>query len=88
MHRINTVEGIDELEQLLKHMDDRQKYLDSRNGQVIDPKQDRSVIFGGPFLHEGTESITEQESAEFERDSPETFKQLRKLKQDLFDTLK
>jgi hypothetical protein len=69
-------------------MDNRQKYLDSRNGQVIDPKQDSSVVFGGPFLHEGTESMTEQASAEFERDRPEVFNQLRKLKQELFDTLK
>ena len=52
------------------------------DGQVIDLKKE--VIFTKePFLHQSTETQTEEESANFERENPELFSFLRKIKEEL-----
>lgn len=52
------------------------------DGQVINLKKE--VIFTNePFLHQSTETKTEEESAKFERENPELFSFLRKIKKEL-----
>lgn len=80
------IEGIKELANLINKLANLESYLHSLNEQELDTKN--TVLYGGDFLHENSEEATEDESAAFERKHPEIFNQIRKIKQDLFDTLK
>jgi hypothetical protein len=54
-------------------------FISSKQGARVDLKQERIFVKGGPFLHQATEGMTEEESARFERDNPELFAYLRAM---------
>lgn len=72
------------LDSLLQNLQTRDSYLRRLNGQDVDESQDRTVI-SGPMLHEDTEHMSEEESAQFELDHPEIIRFFQSLKQQLND---
>jgi hypothetical protein len=63
------IEGLDELIELRKNLDEWNKYAASLNGTTIDSSQ--TDIRPGSKLHQASEDTTEEESAQFEIDEPE-----------------
>jgi hypothetical protein len=58
----------------------------AKNGQEADLA--RQVIFtDGPFLHQGTSEMTEEQSAQLERDNPVLFNYIRSLKKEITDAI-
>ena len=73
---MNPIKNIEN--RIYKAVDFVQRY----DGQVINLKKE--VIFTKePFLHQSTETQTEEESANFERENPELFSFLQKIKDEL-----
>ena len=52
--------------------------ISRRDGQTLD-LQKESIFSQGPFLHQNTGTMGEEESAVFERNNPELFAYLRSL---------
>ena len=76
----------EELDDLIKKLVDRNKYLQSIDNTDYDSVQDNTVV-SGPLLHESSENATEQESAQFELDHPELISLYQSMKKSLYDTL-
>lgn len=78
------IQGLQGLQQLLSKLRLRESFIDQLNGQEVSK---RRVILT-PFLHQGSENSSEQESAQFERENQDLFDQMRKNQQDIGRTLK
>ncbi len=63
-----------------------QEEVQTEDGEKITIKEDNSLRFvltGGPHLHQGTEEMSEEESAKEEMENPRVFQNIRKIEQDL-----
>ncbi|MHA2279288.1 MAG: hypothetical protein ACXAC5_00145 [Promethearchaeota archaeon] len=61
--------------------------INRKQGSKVDLVKEKVFTRGGPFLHQDSQTMTEKESAEFERQNPELFAYLRALDQQLGDLL-
>jgi len=72
-----------------KGLKDIQKYIEKmanvvrRKQGTVDLGKEKIFVEGGPFLHQSTDKMSEEDSAAFERDSPELFNFLRALDDEL-----
>ncbi|KKM19049.1 hypothetical protein LCGC14_1659590 [marine sediment metagenome] len=76
-----------QLDDLIRKLETRERYLSSIDNTDYDNKQDNTVV-PGPLLHESSENASEKESAQFELDHPEIISLFQSLKQSLYDILK
>lgn len=65
-----------ELDDVIKRLRTVSELVNSKNGKTIDLVKER-IFTKEPFLHQDTEDMSEEESAEFERSNPELFNFLR-----------
>ena len=65
-----------EIDDIIKRLNKVADLVNSKNGQTIDLAKER-IFTKGIFLHQDTESMSEEESAEFERENTELFNFLR-----------
>lgn len=72
------IDGLNDLNLLIRDMESQQKYVQSLNGQEIDLKTHRTFS-QGPHLHQDGENMSEQESAKFEVDNKKIFDLLRDI---------
>ena len=66
----------DEIEDVIKRLRAASELVEQKNGQTLNLVKER-IFTGKPFLHQATKNMSEEESAEFERKSPEIFNFLR-----------
>lgn len=74
-----------ELDDVIDRLRRTLELAEDRDGEVIDLTLERSFVKGGPFLHQDSESMSEEESAEFERSNKELFDFLRAFDDKLRD---
>ena len=72
------------LSELINKLEMRASFIRQLDGQDV---SSRKVVLG-PFLHQNTGSMMENESAEFEMNHKEVFDQMRKIQQDTARFLK
>ncbi len=73
-----------ELDDVIKRLRTAAELTKNQDGRVIDLAKER-IFTGAPFLHQATENMTEEESAEFERKNKELFNFLRAFDDQLGD---
>lgn len=66
------------LDKLIRQAESFENFVESLDGQEVDIGQSKTFV-QGPFLHQDKEEISEEQSAQFERDNPELFRWLRSL---------
>ena len=76
------------LEQLLIKLENLNHFLDSQQNKTVDLDKTTTRVFGGSFLHQKTETMTEDESASFERNNKQTFDFLRSLNHEIKEILR
>lgn len=72
------IDGLNDLNLLIRDMESQQKYVQGLNGQEIDLKN-YTTFTQGPHLHQDGENMSEQESAKFEVDNKKIFDLLRDI---------
>ena len=60
--------------------------VSSKNGQILDLSK-QSIFTQGTFLHQSTPEMSEEQSAQMERDNPVLFNYMRSLKKEITDAL-
>lgn len=65
-----------ELDDIIKILRKVSDLVGSKDGKSLDLAKER-IFTTGTFLHQDTEDMSEEESAEFERSNPELFNFLR-----------
>lgn len=73
-----------ELDDVIKRLRIVTELVEKKNGQTIDLVKER-IFTKEPFLHQATEKMSEEESAEFERKNTELFNFLRAFDDQLRD---
>lgn len=73
-----------DLDDIIKKLRTASELVESKDGQRIDLAKER-IFTGAPFLHQATEDMSEEESAEFERNNAELFNFLRAFDDQLRD---
>lgn len=73
-----------ELDSVMDKLKSIFELVESKDGQVVNLAKER-IFTQGPFLHQNTEDMSEEESAEFERKNPELFNFLRAFDDQLQD---
>jgi len=81
----NGISGIDELSRLQSKVEQRYQYIASLNGSKVN--LDEIGLAPGPVLHQDGETMSEEESALFEKDNPKVVAFLQHLKLRLDDIL-
>lgn len=71
-----------DLDDIIKKLRRASELVGGKDGQRIDLVKER-IFTGSPFLHQATENMSEEESAEFERNNPELFNFLREFNDQL-----
>jgi len=74
--------GIDDIK---KRLEKAAEIISRKQGARIDLKKEKIFTKGGSFLHQSTASMSEEESAQFERDNPELFAYLLALNEQMKD---
>lgn len=64
------------LDRLIQKLQNRQQFLESQDGREVNLGTEKTFVQGN-FLHQDTEDMTEQQSAQFEIDNQEVFRWLR-----------
>ena len=67
----------DALRELINRVQSAKDYISSLNNKEVSSSETRMVQ--GPYLHQGTNQITEKESAKFERDNKLIFDELQNI---------
>ena len=76
------VQGIKELSKLQKQTELWDKEVNNLDGKVVDLEQEAPFV-SGPILHQGSDQMAEEESAQFEIDHPDLIAFLQSLVQKL-----
>ena len=76
---------MNEINDVIKRLQRVSEKVQSLDAQKIDLVKENSFVKGGPFLHQDTDEMSEEESAKFERSNQELFDFLRSLDEDLRD---
>ncbi len=71
------------LSKLIRGFQDRDAYIDSVVGQEINLNETRIFVQGGPYLHQDTDTMTEEESARFERENKKLFDWMRHFRSNI-----
>ena len=66
------------LDKLIRQTESFENFVKSMDGQEVNIESSKTFV-QGKFLHQDKEDITEEQSAQFERDNPEVFRWLRSL---------
>lgn len=74
------------LEKLMAKLGNRTSFLKRQDGREVDLGTEK-IFVSGPFLHQDTEAMTEQESFKFEIDNRELFMWLRSFGNEVKRTL-
>lgn len=64
------------LDDVIKRLRKASELAREKDGQIVDLVKEK-IFTKGPFLHQDTEKMSEEKSAEFERENPELFNFLR-----------
>ena len=80
------IEGLKELKQLHKKVTERAKYIAGLNGTK--QSLDHIDFAPGPKLHQDSDTMTEEESALFEKDNPQLVAYLESLSHKLDNMLR
>ena len=74
-----------QLDDVIKRFRAAADLIESQDGRRIDLTKERIFVKGSPFVHQDTEKMSEEESAEFERENPELFNFLRAFNDQIRD---
>jgi hypothetical protein len=74
------------LDKLITKLENRQRFLQSQDGREINLGTETTFV-QGPFLHQETEEMSEEESLQFELENKELFRYLRSLGNQIEQTL-
>jgi len=85
MKKKSGITGIEELNRLQQKVEHRYRYIASLNGSKVD--LDVIGLAPGPVLHQDGETMSEEESALFEKENPKVVAFLQSLKLRLDDML-
>ncbi len=64
------------LDKLIQGLENREAFIQSQDEREIDLSREKTFV-SGPFLHQGTEGMSEEQSAQFEVENKELFRWLR-----------
>ena len=81
------IEGVNELNDLIANMQKVEDYVNSLNGQKIDLNRTKTFV-PGPFLHQDTAAMSEEESAAFERNNKKLFDFIQSTTHEISQMLK
>lgn len=65
-----------ELDDIIKRLRKAAELAGERDGEIIDLTKERTFV-KGPFLHQDADGMSEEKSAEFERENQDLFNFLR-----------
>ena len=74
------------IDELIEKIEKIKTFISRHDGEIIDLNKEQ--MFTPTFLHTTTPNITEQESAEFERDNKKVFDFLLSLNEELLTILR
>jgi len=69
---------MNEIDDIIQRLRKAQYLIESKDGTKLDLVKEK-IRTNGPFLHQDTENISEEESAKFERNNAELFNWFREL---------
>lgn len=76
-----------ELDSLIKKMNKIRSYLESQDQRTINLSKE-TLFSNGPYLHEGTEFMSKEESLKKEQENPEVFAFSRSIDDTIREILK
>lgn len=83
MNKNIQIDGLKELDDLIKGLESQYKYIDDLGGQEINLNSVSLFLPDVSYLHQDSEGQTAEESAKFERDNKQIFDFLRNLEYEL-----
>lgn len=78
--------NLDKLQNLINGLEEQYKFINNLSGQEIDLGKFTTISYG-PYLHQNSENVSEEESAKFEAENKKVFDFLRTIENNFRDLI-